>query len=128
MKLLLVNVGRGRYAVAADAVTRIIDPELEPGSPLLPGRTGDDAEAYPVLDLHAASGEMPRGSTVYLVLEAEGRRTAVPVDSAEEICEVPATAIAPLPPFIFASAPRLFRGLFHDPAGPRLLLDERALR
>ncbi|HXH27424.1 MAG TPA: chemotaxis protein CheW [Candidatus Polarisedimenticolia bacterium] len=128
MKLLLLNVGRGRYAVTADAVNRIIDPGEEPRAPLHPGGAGEGAEGYPVLDLHAAAGEAPGGSRVYLILETEGRRTVVPVDSAEEIREVPGSSIAPLPSFIFASTPGLFRGLFPDSAGPRLLLDERALR
>ena len=41
----------------------------------------------------------------------------------EAIREVPATAIAPLPPFIFPRPGRAFRGVFADGHAPRLLLD-----
>ncbi|PYS97551.1 MAG: hypothetical protein DMF50_00235 [Acidobacteria bacterium] len=125
MKLLLISVGRGRYAVAADAVTRILDPERQPDF-RREGGGGDAIERgvrYPVLDLHAAAGETPGPSCVYLMVEGRGGRAVLPVDSAEAIREVAASAIAPLPSFIFASPKRLFRGIFSDGLEPRLLLD-----
>ena len=125
MKLLLISVGRGRYAVAADAVTRILDPERQ-GDFLREGGGGDATERgvrYPVLDLHAAAGETPGPSCVYLMVEGRGGRAVLPVDSAEAIREVAASTIAPLPSFIFASSKRLFRGIFSDGREPRLLLD-----
>ena len=129
MKLLMVDVGRGRYAVAAEAVERIIDPALEPDFEEDPetGEATDGRSRFPVLDLHGATGEFSGGSCVYLLLGAAGRRAALRVDTAEAIRDVPPSSIAPLPAFIFAEPKRLFRGVFSDERGPRLLLDESAL-
>ena len=93
MRLLLISVGRGRYAVAADAVTRILDPERQPDF-RREGGGGDAIERgvrYPVLDLHAAAGETPGPSCVYLMVEGRGGRAVLPVDSAEAIRRVCAT-------------------------------------
>ncbi len=125
----MVSVGTGRYAVAADAVSRIMDPAQEADF----RREAPAAEAvcggarFPVVDLHSAVGQTPGPSCVYLVLEGGGGRVVVPVDSAEAIREVPAASIAPLPSFIFARDRRLFRGLFSDGRESRLLLDEGGL-
>jgi len=130
MKLLLVSVGRRRYAVAADAVARIMDPTLEPDF----RREAGSEEAthrgvrYPVIDLHGAVDRGPGGPPLYLVVETGSGRAMVPVDGAEAIREIPGTAIAPLPSFIFAGERRLFRGVFSDGHWPRLLLDADALR
>jgi chemotaxis signal transduction protein len=129
MKLLLMSVGAGRFAVAADAVTQIVDPVLDAGTPR--ESPGDEATIggarYPVIDLHALSGEPRTGACVYLLLEVKGRRAALPVDAAEAIREIEPDAIAPLPAYIFAPERRLFRGIFSDGRASRLLLDERAL-
>ena len=129
MKILLVRAGRGRYAVAADAVSRILDPSTETNFHL-EQTTGDAicrGARYPVVDLHEATGERAATPGLYLVLEDAPCRVAVAVDGAEAILEVPADAIAPLPSFIFATQRRLFRGVFVDEEGPRLLLDEKGL-
>jgi chemotaxis signal transduction protein len=129
MKLLLVRVGRGRYAVAADAVARILDPAVETDFHL-EQTTGDaicQGMRYPVVDLHGAMGERAEGPGVYLLLEGPSRRAMVAVGGAEAIREVPADGIAPLPSFIFATARRFFRGIFLDEGEPRLLLDESGL-
>ncbi|HEU4402602.1 MAG TPA: chemotaxis protein CheW [Candidatus Polarisedimenticolia bacterium] len=129
MKLLMVSVGRGRYAVAADALARIAD--TTSGSEAR--RVGSERAvtvhgvSYPVVDLHGMLGETPSRSCVYLVLEGKDGRAVLPVDKAEEIHDIPATAIAPLPSFIFAGARRLFRGLFSDGHESRLLLDASVL-
>lgn len=130
MKLLMVAVGRGRYAVAVDAVERIIDPALEPHfeEDTETGEATDGRSRFPVLDLHGATGESSSGSCIYLLLGGAGRRAALRVDAAEEIRDVSPSSIAPLPAFIFAERKRLFRGVFSDERGPRLLLDESALR
>jgi chemotaxis signal transduction protein len=128
MKLLMVSVGRGRYAVAADAVAHIMDPALEPefrreapdGAIYLGAR-------YPVVDLHEGAEEVSGRSCVYLLVEGNGRRAFVPVDSAEAIRDVAPGEIAPLPTFIFARGRRLFRGLFADGQEPRLLVDVEGL-
>jgi chemotaxis protein histidine kinase CheA len=129
MKLLMVSVGRGRYAVTAEAVERIIDPALEPGfqEDLQTGEAGSGQARYPVLDLHEAAGESPGRSCVYVLLGSSDRRAVVRVDSAEAIRDVPAASIAPLPAFIFEGSKRLFRGVFSDDREPRLLLDESAI-
>lgn len=129
MNLLLVSVGRSRYAVAADAVERIIDPALEPEFKREP--LADEAthrgESLPVINLHEISNEQQSDECVYLLLGTGARRAVVPVDSAEAIRDVPATSIAPLPTYIFASDRRFFRGIFSDGRNVRLLLDESAL-
>jgi chemotaxis signal transduction protein len=124
MKLLMVNVGEGRYAVPADTVGRIVDPATEPDFHLEESTAVVHGERLPLLDLHAVAGEIAGPSPVYLLLEGRHRRVIVPVDGAEAIRDVPAGDIAPLPVFIFAQRSRAFRGVFQDAAGPRLLLDE----
>jgi chemotaxis protein histidine kinase CheA len=127
MKLLLVNGGEGRYAVPADEVTRIVDPALEPDFGVEEG-TGEvrcGGVRYPMLDLARGGRD---GGRLYLLVRRGGDTTAVAVDSAEAIREIPGGAVAPLPPFIFAGARRLVRGLFSDGRGPRLLLDVDAVR
>ena len=127
MKLLMVNVGEGRYAVPADAVTQIVDPAIEPEFRLEKSEAVFRGERFTLFDLHAASGEHPGATPVYLLLQGVRRRAIVAVDAAESIREVPAGDIAPLPPFIFARPRRVIRGVFLDGDGPRLLLDEDAL-
>jgi chemotaxis signal transduction protein len=129
MKILLVRVGRGRYAVAANAVSRILDPTTDTTF-RLEQTTGDlvcGEVRYSVIDLHGTTGERRQARALYLLLEDAPRRVVVAVDGAEEIREVPADAIAPLPSFIFATRRRLFRGIFADAEGPTLLLDEKGL-
>jgi chemotaxis signal transduction protein len=127
MKLLMVNVGEGRYAVPADAVAQIVDPALEADFHLEDSEAVFRGERFPVFDLHAAAGERRGPAPVYLLLQGARRRAVVAVDGAESIREVSASDIAPLPAFIFARPRRAFRGVFPDGAGPRLLLDEDAL-
>ncbi|MFQ5876107.1 MAG: chemotaxis protein CheW [Acidobacteriota bacterium] len=129
MNLLLVSVGRRQYAVAADAVERIVDPALEPEFHREPQarEATHRGERYPVVDLHDMSGERRGDRCVYLFLAAGGRRAVVPVDGAEAIRDVPAAAIAPLPSYIFTCDRRPFRGIFSDGRRARLLLDEGAL-
>ena len=129
MKLLMVGVGRGRYAVAAEAVERIIDPAQETNFEEDPetGEATDGRNRFPIFDLHKAAGETSGASCVYLLLGGAGRRAVVRVDTAEAIRDVPPSEIAPLPAFIFAEPKRLFRGVFSDERGPRLLLAESAL-
>ncbi|HEX9427183.1 MAG TPA: hypothetical protein VGA64_05295 [Candidatus Polarisedimenticolia bacterium] len=122
MKLLMVSVGAGRYAVAAEAVAKIMDPALDPGF----RHEGNSAEAihdgtrYPVVEIDPGA----RGAGgLYLLLGKGGARALMPVDSAESIQDVSGTAIAPLPTFIFAGARRPVRGIFADGRTPRLLLD-----
>lgn len=129
MKILLVRVGRGRYAVAAHAVARILDPSTD-ATFRLEETTGDlvcGGVRYSVVDLHGAMGERTESRALYLLLDDAPRRVVVAVDGAEEIREVPADAIAPLPSFIFATRQPLFRGIFADGDEPRLLLNERGL-
>lgn len=130
MKLLMVSVGSGHYAVAADAVVQIFDPALERG--FVPdGGSGEIVRAgarHRVAALPAArTRPAGTGSRLYLVLDEKTGRCVLPIDSAEAIQEVPGTAIAPLPSFIFAGERRPFRGIFFDGRGPRLLLDVGAL-
>ncbi len=130
MKLLMVSVGSGNYAVAADAVVQIFDPALEPG--FVPdGGSGEIMRAgarHRVAALPSVPGRHPgSGSRLFLVLDEKTGRFVLPVDSAEAIQEVPGTAIAPLPSFIFAGERRPFRGIFFDGREPRLLLDVGAL-
>ena len=129
MKLLMVSVGQARYAVAAEAVERIIDPALEPGfqEDSQSGEATHGGTRYPVFDLHDVAGEPPNQSCVFLLLQSHGRRALVRVGSAEAIHDIPAAAIAPLPAFIFVESKRLFRGVFPDDRGPALLLDEGAI-
>ena len=127
MKLLMVNVGEGRFAVLADAVEQILDPALEADFHLEEFAAVFRGERFPLVDLHAASGEKRGPAPVYLVLQGARRRAVVAVDGAEVIREVSAGEIAPLPAFIFARPRRAFRGVFPDATGPRLLLDEDAL-
>lgn len=125
----MVSVGSGRFAVVADAVSQIIDPGLDSG--FRPGAPEEasmlEAERYPVLDLHALTGERPAGTCVHLLLSGDGGRVVMPVDAAEAIRDIAPDDIAPLPTFIFSSERRLFRGIFSDGRVPRLLLDERAI-
>ncbi len=128
MKLLMMSVGGQRYAVAAEAVEQITDPALDADF----RRETGSAEAihhgvrYRVVELHEAA-DRPGGSRLYLLLGDGPSRAMLPVDSAEAIREVPGTAIAPLPPFIFSGERRLFRGIFFDGREPRLLLDVGAI-
>lgn len=129
MKLLMVSVGGGRYAVSADAVSRIVDPG--PGGGLEPAEGGREASLdgrrYPVVDLHRIAGEAAGRRGIYLLVVVPRGEVLVPVDEAESIRDVPPAAIAPLPPFIFAGEKRFFRGLFEDGPRRRLLLDEECL-
>jgi chemotaxis signal transduction protein len=127
MKLLMVSVGKGLYAVPADAVAQIVDPALESDFHLEESEAVFRGERFPFLDLHAAAGERRGPSPVYLLLEGARCRTIVAVDGAEAIREVPAGDIAPLPEFIFARPRRAFRGVFSDGRDPRLLLDENGI-
>ena len=124
MKLLMVSVGEGRYAVPADAVAQIVDPALESEFRLEESAAVYRGERLPFLDLHAAAGESPGPAPVYLLLEGPSRRLVIAVDGAEAIRDVPAGEIAPLPDFIFPQPRRVFRGVFADGRDPRLLLDE----
>jgi chemotaxis signal transduction protein len=124
MKFLMVSVGQARYAVQADAVRRILDPAQEADLHVQEAEAVFCGERLRLIDLHAAAGE-PRGcAPVYLLLESSRSRALVPVDGTEAIREVPATDIAPLPPFIFASPGHVFRGVFSDGPSPRLVLDQ----
>src|SRR2546425_5002186 len=127
MKLLMVSIGEGRYAVPADIVTHILDPALEGDFRLEQSEAVYRGERLPVWDLHAAAGERRGGARVSLVLEGARSRAIVPVDGPDAIREIPATAIAPLPPFIFTRSGRVFRGVFSDGGEPRLLLDRDGL-
>jgi hypothetical protein len=127
MKLLMVNVGEGRYAVPADAVAKIVDPALEAEFHLEDCEAVFQGERLPLFDLHAAAGEHRGSAPVYLLLQGARRRGVVAVDGAESIREVSPGDIAPLPAFIFARPRRAFRGVFPDGTGSRLLLDEDAL-
>ncbi|OLD62621.1 MAG: hypothetical protein AUI47_11820 [Acidobacteria bacterium 13_1_40CM_2_68_5] len=127
MKLLMVSVGEGRYAVPADIVTQILDPALEGDFRVERSEAVYRGVRLPLLDLHAAAGERRGVATVYLVIEAARNRAIVPVDGADSIRDVPSTAIAPLPPFIFSRPGRVFRGVFSDGGEPRLLLDQDGL-
>jgi chemotaxis signal transduction protein len=127
MKLLIVSVGEGRYAVAAELVARIVDPALEAEFHLEGANAVYRGERLPLLDLHAATGERRGTSPMFLLLECPGRRGVVPVDGTDAIREVPAGHIAPLPAFIFERDRRVFRGLFPDGRELRLLLDEDGL-
>ncbi len=115
--------------MAAEAVERIIDPAQEADfeADSKTGEATDGRDRFPIFDLHEAVGESTGASCVYLLLAGAGRRAVVRVDTAEEIRDVPPSEIAPLPAFIFAERRRLFRGVFSDERGPRLLLDESAL-
>jgi chemotaxis signal transduction protein len=130
MKLLMLSAGCGRYAVPADAVTRIMDSagarELRAGSTSgVPDRAG---EAIPVFDLRGPAGGADPAGGVYLLVEREGGVALVAADDAEAIREVPGADIAPLPSFIFSGASRIFRGLFSDGRSQRLLVDPGDLR
>jgi chemotaxis protein histidine kinase CheA len=129
MKLLMVSVGRGRYAVSADAVARILDPQLEPQLRQVDrdGKASVEGQPTRVVDLHRLAGERWEGAGVFLLVQSGGGRTLLRVDQAEAIRDVPPSAIAPLPPFIFAGDRRFFRGVFDDGAFARLLLNEEAL-
>jgi chemotaxis signal transduction protein len=129
MKLLMIRVGSGRFAVAADAVARILDPGIEPGFRLAAGaeRAIWRGAELPVLHLRRTLGEGDDEAALFLLIEGEGGRAVLPVDAAETIREIPADAIAPLPDFIFAEPRRVVRGVFEDGGRPRLLLDETAL-
>ena len=124
MKLLMVNVGEGRYAVPADAVVQILDPAAENDFHLEQTEAVVRGERVARVDLHAAAGEVPGPRPVYLLIEAGARRAVVAVDGAEAIRDVPAGDIAPLPAFIFERDRRAFRGLLPDGPMPRLLLDQ----
>lgn len=124
MKLLMVSVGKARYAVQADAVRQILDPAQETDLHLEESQAVFRGERIPLIDLHAAAGERRGLSPLYLLLEGARRRAIVPVDGTEAIREVPAADIAPLPPFIFPRPGRAFRGVFSDGHAPRLLLDQ----
>ena len=124
MKFLMVSVGQARYAVQADAVRRILDPAQEADLHLEGAGAVFRGEHLQLIDLHAAAGESPGRAPVYLLLEGSHRRAIVQVDGTEAIRDVPATDIAPLPPFIFARPGRVFRGVFPDGPSPRLVLDQ----
>jgi len=127
MKFLMVSVGQARYAVQADAVRRILDPVQEADLHVEGAEAVFCGERLRLIDLHAVAGE-PRGrEPVYLLLEGSRSRALVPVDGTEAIREVPAIDIAPLPPFIFASPGRVFRGVFSDGGSPRLVLDQEGM-
>lgn len=126
MKLLMLSVGRGRYAVAASAVTRIIDPRGEPA-----GEPGGVPEHLPgdrqPVDLYALAGETAPASAILLHLDHAGRSAVLAVDQVDDICEVPTGEIAPIPAFVFEGTSRMVRGVLRDEGGLRLLLDERLL-
>jgi chemotaxis protein histidine kinase CheA len=126
MKLLLVSVGHARYAVAADAVAGILDPSK--GTDLNLGGLNREVtyrgSKVALVRLDTGQEEShPDRSRIFLVLEAAGKQALLPVDGAEAIRDVPATAIAPLPPFIFARQEKRFRGIFEEGGEPRLVLD-----
>jgi chemotaxis signal transduction protein len=128
MKLLMVSVGEGRYAVSADAVAQIVDPALESEFHLEDAEAVYRGERLPLLDLHEAAGERRGPRPVYLLLEGARRRVIIAVDGADAIREVPAGDIAPLPAFIFARPRRAFRGVFSDGPDPRLVVDEDGIQ
>ena len=71
MKLLLVSVGEGRYAVAAEAVAQIMDPALDPKFHREPG-AGEliyHGGRCPVVDLNGTAGDEEGGASLFLVLE-----------------------------------------------------------
>jgi len=127
MKLLMMKIGDGRYAVPADAVEEIVDPALADDLRLDEAGAVYHGERLTLVDLHAAAAERRGASPVYLLLQGARRRALVAVDGAEAIREVPAEEIAPLPGFIFARPSRAFRGVFPDGPGLRLLLDQDAI-
>src|SRR5437773_12065267 len=102
MKLLMVSVGEGRYAVPADIVTQILYPALEGDFRVERSEAVYRGVRFPVLDLHAAAGERPGVATGYRVIESSRNRAAVPVDGADSIRRVPSTALPPLPSSSFS--------------------------
>jgi chemotaxis signal transduction protein len=129
MQLLMIRVGDGCFAVAADAVTHIVDPAIEPGFERAPGaeRARWRGADLPVLDPARTLGTGGGTPGLFLLIEGAGGSALLPVDAAEAIRDIRADAIAPLPDFIFAGARRVVRGVFEDGGRPRLLLDETAL-
>ena len=77
MKLLMVSVGDGLYAVSADAVAQIVDPALESDFHLEESEAVFRGERFPFLDLRDAAGERRGPYPVYLLLEGARCRAIV---------------------------------------------------
>src|SRR5256885_15513151 len=105
MKLLMVNVGEGRYAVPADAVEQIVDPALEGDFHLEESEAVFRGERFPLVDLHAAAGERRGPAPGYLVLHGGRRRAVIAVDGAEAIRDGSAGGGGPPSGLLFARAP-----------------------
>src|SRR2546428_13950073 len=98
MKLLMVSVGEGRYAVPADAVAQIVDPAVEVDFHLEESEAVYRGERFPVLDLHAVAGERRRASPAVLLLEGARGRPLLPAAGARGRRAVPPRGLSPPPP------------------------------
>jgi len=122
----MLSAGRCRYAVTANVVTRIIDPHGEASGDSGPAVAGAPGSRR-AIDLYSIAGETAPDSVVLLHLDGAGRSVVVAVDQVDDIREVSATEIAPIPAFVFEGTSRLIRGVLRDAGGLRLLLDEGSL-
>src|SRR2546428_3828080 len=89
MKLLMVSVGEGRYAVPADAVAQIVDPAVEVDFHLEESEAVYRGERFPVLDLHAVAGGRRRPSPQFLLPGGAAGPALVPVAGAHAHPAVP---------------------------------------
>src|SRR5256885_14758041 len=111
MKLLMVNVGEGRYAVPADAVEQIVDPALEGDFHLEESEAVFRGERFPLVDLHAAAGERRGPAPVYLVLHWGRRRAVIAGGRAQAIRGGSAGGTGPPPGLIFPPPPGALPGV-----------------
>lgn len=114
MKILLFQIGRETFGMELKNIVKIaFYTELEPGS-----ESGQiinwQRNAIPVIDLcqMLQAGEGTTEKRVFIILSLHNRLGAVPVDHAEEICDVAYDRVIPISNMILSKKEnRIFSGI-----------------
>ncbi|MEH2932028.1 chemotaxis protein CheW [Candidatus Ventrimonas sp. KK005] len=114
MKILLFQIGRETFGMELKNIVKIaFYTELEPGS-----ESGQiinwQRNAIPVIDLcqMLQTGEGTTEKRVFIILSLHNRLGAVPVDHAEEICDVAYDRVIPISNMILSKKEnRIFSGI-----------------
>lgn len=113
MKLLIFRVGERDCALDGSRVRRVRGP--------------GEVEAPPCYDLADLFPDSEARWDTLVLLEVQGRPVALRVPAPEGFREIEASALLPLPPFLFREGKRPIRAVFLDSGRACLLLDEREL-
>ena len=119
MKILLFQIGRETFGMELKNIVKIafyteLEPGLESGHSESRQMINWQKNAIPVIDLcqMLQAGERTAEKRVFIILSLHNRLGAVPVDHAEEICDVAYDRVIPISKMILGEKEnRIFSGI-----------------